>query len=330
MRKDTTLLIPELGDEQKDTLNSLIQLNETNSKIQLLKDQKNRAHASLSGISDEYQLIIEKLDAKGIDSDKLKALSDDMILELFIKEDGSEITFNLPIENEAQMIAAKRDFVEMIVSSSEAMKKLDDSLVELEEMNAAFDQEIKDAFASTNGDITSYAVKHLKEQLAELDPNSKQAIGIKHVLKTLDDVLDLDSLYDTYSELDPRNTISDFMTNAQRYVDKFNKLSKENMLSLSFSSFDYLEALFLDKRHHTYRNLFMFLIVKKYAMKKEWSRADAIFLTQLVVNLQTLLYDPKRNKVELEGEQKEKQERFLAGINRVMELFNPPLQEPAA
>ena len=330
MRKDTTLLIPELGDEQKDTLNSLIQLNETNSKIQLLKDQKNRAHASLSGISDEYQLIIEKLDAKGIDSDKLKALSDDMILELFIKEDGSEITFNLPIENEAQMIAAKRDFVEMIVNSSEAMKKLDDSLVELEEMNAAFDQEIKDAFASTNGDITSYAVKHLKEQLAELDPNSKQAIGIKHVLKTLDDVLDLDSLYATYSELDPRNTISDFMTNAQRYVDKFNKLSKENMLSLSFSSFDYLEALFLDKRHHTYRNLFMFLIVKKYAMKKEWSRADAIFLTQLVVNLQTLLYDPKRNKVELEGEQKEKQERFLAGINRVMELFNPPLQEPAA
>lgn len=330
MRKDTTLLIPELGDEQKDTLNSLIQLNETNSKIQLLKDQKNRAHASLSGISDEYQLIIEKLDAKGIDSDKLKALSDDMILELFIKEDGSKITFNLPIENEAQMIAAKRDFVEMIVSSSEAMKKLDDSLVELEEMNAAFDQEIKDAFASTNGDITSYAVKHLKEQLAELDPNSKQAIGIKRVLKTLDDVLDLDSLYDTYSELDPRNTISDFMTNAQRYVDKFNKLSKENMLSLSFSSFDYLEALFLDKRHHTYRNLFIFLIVKKYAMKKEWSRADAIFLTQLVVNLQTLLYDPKRNKVELEGEQKEKQERFLAGINRVMELFNPPLQEPAA
>lgn len=327
MRKDTTTLIPELGIEQQDTLNNLIKLGETNSKIQVINDQKQRAHASLSGISDEYQLILDKLAARGIDSKKVKALKDDMIEELFMKEDGTSIGFSLPSTNAKQLLAAKRDFVEMILNSSEATTKLDVALAELEKMNAEFNEEVKAAYEETNGDVTSHATKYLHEQLATLDRESAQAIGIKHVLASLDDAVDLYSLFYTYSDLNPRNTLNDFMTNAERYVKKFNKLSSTNMLSLSFTPFDYLEVLFLDKRHHTYRNLFIFLVVKKYAMKKTWTRVDAIFLTQFVVNLQTLLYDPKRNKVELTGEKKEKQNRFLSGINRVMDLFNSEVEE---
>lgn len=327
MRTDTAMLIPEIQGESKETIQNLIKIGQAQTDMKLIEAQKERAERSLRTVSDEYDIVLANCDRLGYTSKHIGALTHEQINELFLREDGTEIQYNIPAKNENQLMESKRDFVSMIFTNREGLNKIDEALKELQNTYAEYDQEVRDTYRNINGDTTSYARETMLKQLEQLDPESDQARGIKHVLAALDDALDLNGLYETYKNLDSRNTIQDFLRRSENISGAFVRNTKKNGLAIDFSRYDYLEVLFLDKKYQKYRNLFIFLIVKKYAKKKEWTRADAIFLTQLIVNIQVLLYDHKYLKTELNETQQASRDRLIAGISRVMDLFCDEEQE---
>lgn len=318
MRKDTLTLIPEL-DNKKETLGSLIDLATTKKQIEAIQGQKERAEKMMGGFTDEYGSLINKLLEKGMTVQKIKGLKDEDINNLFIREDGTEIPINVPVERQDRLMAFKRDFLEMLLNNKVYFDKIDEQVKEMDKMIAEYNEEVRNLFAETNGDAVSLVRKTLEEQKATATGEHLKAIN--QVLETIDDGLDLNRLYDTYKDLDPRNTINDFLRRGVEYSEQYQRNCKNNGVAADYSRFDLLEVQFLEEeKYHKYRNFFIFLVVKMYARKKNFTRLDSIFLTQLVANLQILLYDHKRGS-NLSDEQLVNRERLIAGIKRVLDLF---------
>ena len=330
MRKDTLMMIPEIEGEKKDTFEGLISLAQTKKQIDLMNDQKGRVEQMMSGFTDDFGIILEKLTERGINPDGIKALKDEEINALFTKEDGTEITLDVPIESEERAMAFKRDFLGMLYNNKVQFERIDKSMEELKTMNDEYNEEVRKTFAEVNGDITSYVRRTLEEEKAKEGTSPERVRSIEQVIAAMDNAITLDSLYNLYKDLDPRNTINDFLRRGVEYAQQYQRNCKNNGIAADYSRFDYLEVQFLEEgRYQQYRNFFIFLVVKMYAKKKTFTRLDSIFLTQLVVNIQTLLYDHRRGN-ELNEEQLAKRERFIKGIKRVLDIFFPAVDVTSA
>lgn len=325
MRKDTLMMIPEIQGDKKETFDTLINLSQTKKQIEVISEQRERAEKMMGNFTDEFKLILDTLIERGVTADALKQMTDEEVDALYVKEDGTVIKLNVPTETEAHAMAFKRDFLGLLLNNKIQFDKIDESMDELNAMTAEYNEEVRNIFAEINGDVTSYVRKALKEQKETASP--EQVRSIEQVLGTIEDGITLDSMYNNYKDLDPRNTINDFLRRGVEYAEQYQRNCKSNGIAADYSRFDFLEVSFLEEeRYHQYRNFFIFLLVKMYARKKKFTRLDSIFLTQLVVNIQTLLYDHKRGN-ELNEEQLANRERLIAGIKRVLDLFYPAGKE---
>lgn len=323
MRKETLMVIPEIQGEQKETLNKLIELSQVKKQIGAIEKQKQGTLNMMGKISDDFEVVLDRLIAKGLTTGTLAQLTDDDINNLLVTEEGTPITLNLPMDTDKQEMDFKRDFLDMLLNNSEHFTKIDEAVVELEKLTEDYNEEVRTIFAEVNGDIASFVRKTLQDEQAAEGEDSSRAKSIQLVLDAMDHAINLQPLIDTYTGLDPRNTIDDFMRRGTEHMAKFHKNCNKNGIGVDFSRFDSIEARFLgEAQYYTYPNMFIFQVVKMYGKKKEFSRLDAIFLTQLAVNLQTLLFDPLRGTV-LTEDQVVKRDELLESIKRVLKLIIP-------
>lgn len=323
MRKETLMVIPEIQGEQKETFNKLVELSQVKKQIAAVETQKQNTLNMMGRISDDFEVVLERIVAKGLTTGTIAQLSDDDINNLLVTEDGTPIKLNLPMDSDKQEMDFKRDFLDMLLNNSEHFTKIDEAVVELEKLTEDYNEEVRNIFAEVNGDIASFVRNTLKDEQAAEGEDSPRAKSIQLVLDAMDHAINLQPIIDLYTGLDPRNTIDDFMRRGTEHMTKFHKNCNKNGIGVDFSRFASIEATFFeDPKLHVYPNMFIFQVVKMYAKKKEFSRLDAIFLTQLAVNLQTLLFDPRRGSV-LTEEQTVKRDELLASIKRALELIIP-------
>ncbi len=318
MRTDTMELLPELK-ESKDSVQSLIDMRRAKDQIEVIELQKQRANTLLSSVSEHHDVLLERFEEAGYTD--VASLSEEQIEEIYAGEES--LSINIPFKDDLLRKEAKRDFLEMVINSARSIEKIDGELERLNTIYEEYEDETRQIFDEFSGDITEFARTKLEEVLASAKESGDEAIqqATQLSLQTLDDSLTLDSLVDTYSKLNPRNTLGDFLHRGVEITHKFIANTKRNGIAVDFSTLDHLEALALPREYATHRNLFIFLVVKKYAMKKEWNRQDCIFITQLLLNLQVVVFEPLKPNYVMTETMQAKRDKMINGIKRVLDPF---------
>lgn len=317
------MVIPEIEGEKKETFDKLIELSQVKKQIEAVEKQKESTIKMMSTISDDFDVVLQRIKEREITKVILSNMSDEEITALLVNENNEPITMNVPMDSPKQEMDFKRDFLDMLINNDEYFTKIDAAVLELDGMTEEYNEEVREIFSEVNGDIASFVRKTLTEEQETAGVDSDKAKSIQSVLDAMDNAINLQPLVDLYSSLDPRNTVDDFLRRGTEYMDRFHANCKVNGVGIDLSRFGHVEATFIeDARYHKYPNMLLFLVVKKYAKKKTFTRLDNIFLTQLVVNLQTLLYDPKRGSV-LSEEQTVKRDELITNIKRALDLIIP-------
>lgn len=342
-----------LEETQKQRLDSLVEMSKANMQVTTIKEQRRNYQERIDGMipkndeldnkiaevklniareqnenfdtltEDEQREIIFKIgepikNQRNAFEEKLDAMSDEEIDALFVDANGEEITINIPLQEDSELSEIRRDMLIFLNNTSVAMVGLDNALVELDAAMAEHEDNVKEIYKETNGDIAKYIKDTLNQQLAASD-NELDRVRIQRTIKAFDDALTLDPIYEVYKSLNAVNVINDIKRRGDQVTERFVKNTKAAGIVVDFSRMRNIEHTYLPEKYHGYGNLFVFLLVRMYSYKKDINRFDGIFLTQLNMHMRNLfIINGEESLTETE---RENRNTLISNIARVLDLI---------
>lgn len=287
MRTDTLKMLEGVTPDKSETLAELGKIGSVHNQLRSLQQQQQIQQANVRAIVTDFDTVLEKVRDKS--QLELEALTDEEVNALYTDENGEEIQMNLPKKvSEKEIIDLKKDFLIYMINTEKVHKQIDEEKVKLQEALDEFQEENRAIHDQYNGNIAAYVRTLLGEQYNELEDGARKD-AIKIILDAFDDASELTRIIDTYKSLpDITNTVSDFIHNYENIAKKFHRNCKEIGIAVDLSSFTNFEGRLLEEKYHKHPNLFVFLIIKWFARKKNINKADGVFLTQLASELRQL------------------------------------------
>lgn len=287
--------------------------NMLDSVKKLSEQTREKQTQALGGDESKIEHFTSILENKTIE--EIKNASDEEIMGLFKTEDGGVIELTIDINNPEEAIKFRRDFLIFMKESIEAQKVIDEETAKLEK-EIAESQEEYNKLIEQFGDFETYVEEQLNSRLENATGEEKERLII--VKKYYDEGTNLDELYEHYKTIGPsviQNTISDLksISRAKRVYEKYKKQLIRLNIKTDLTDFDGLE-LQLDEKYHSYKNIFLFAVIKYIAYKKEVSsNREGVFLSRLAENVRKLLADKFKDEA--------RKEQFVASVSKVLDLF---------
>lgn len=286
MRTDTLKMLEGIAPESKKTLQELGQIGQMNAQLRSLKQQHQVQESNMRSVVDEFDIVLEKV--SHLSDLEVEALTDEQVNEIYTNHEGEEIKLNVKKNiTPEQLIAFKKDFISFIRNTAKVHKEIDEASEQLQKDIAEINAETRDIYNSTQGNIATYVRGLLQKEYDSIDDETRKE-SIKLILDAFDDANHLTRVKAAFEGLNMVNTINDFLRNYEQIATKFHKNCKTVGIAVDLSSFTNFEARFLEEKYHKYPNLFIFLIVKWFAKKKDLNKVDGVFLTQLASELRQL------------------------------------------
>lgn len=282
--------------------------------MQTVKAARNEALAPRNILGADKDDISDKLEKaiKDIDVDYIINATEDEINKLYTTDEG-EIEIDIEFDEPAELLNFKREFLKYMKESSLALIEIDSSMERLNAELLASTEEFNKISAEF-GTYDIYIQKKLDEMLTTAEGD--ELIRLQAVKNSYEEALSLNFIHSHYSQFSPLNTIRDLKSPSasQKIYDKYKRKITAVGIKTDLTDFIDIER-FLPEKYQGYSNVFLFSIMKIIAYNKEpLSRnTDAVFLSQLAVNLRNLMNDKF-----IDAETKE---TFIGSIAKVLDLF---------
>ncbi len=291
----------------KDLFNMVETMQSLKTFAHDIADQRKKVLGEEAEIS---AILEERLE--DISMETLKTLSDARIEELFTGPDGRAIQLATNDTDPRTEAEFKRAFLVFMKESSEALQQIDEQTAKLELEIEASREEVNELMKNF-GSYNNYIRQTLQQRLATL-PEGPERDNCINIQAAMEDAYDLNRIYDTVSKLDRANIIDDFksQTRSVRLYEKYKKHLTTMGITTDLTDFNNLEQ-HLDEKYHALSNLFLFSVIKLFAYKKEVTRYDGVFISQLSVNIRDLMGKTQNDPANTE--------RFKVSIQRVLDLF---------
>ena len=297
------------------TLDEAMKVFNLQSQIQDMKDIKANIKAQQATVvSNEETLDALNTAIAGISIGTLKNMSSDKIDALYVV-DGKELEIAIPDVEKARENEFKKDYLIYLKESAKAMEEIDKSLDSIESEMTNSESELK-AIIAQFGDITSCIRAKLQEDYDNADTDEKKA-RFGTIIDSFDNAYSLDRLYNHYKGFKPANTLRDYKDDDRSLglYSQFMVVVKKLGIRTDLTGFDGLEVKYLPEKYHQYPNLFLYLVIKYFAYRKDkvTKTDDGIFLTQFIVNLKNLFADRFTTP--------EQKETFINNIEKILDLY---------
>jgi len=312
-----TTVAPEtdiVADEQIG-MDKAISLLNLQGQLQDMKDMRgNIVKEQLKVLGDVADLEAVQAKLVDISIEDLKAITEEGLKELFTIN-GKEVDVAVEIEDAFKAFEFKRDFLVYLKESEQAVNQIDEAVLKLEEDLKAHDEELKDVVAQF-GDLS----KCIRAKLLSNLENAGDAVRAKRaqrMLDSFDDAWNLTRIYEIHKVSRPGNVLRDYKDNDRSVALYKNYMKAIARLGLKsdLTAFNDLEIKFLPEKYHKYPNLFLFIVIRYFAYKKDVADrvSDGVFLSQFMVYVKTLFADRFTTP--------EEKEEFLQNIQRVLDLY---------
>jgi hypothetical protein len=279
-----------------------------------MKDSKRDIMRQQTAIINDEK-ILDELDEKikDLTPEVIKALPKEAIEQIYTI-DGKPLELNIiDIKDEQRLYEFKKDFLVYKKESMNANKQIDEALEKFEKEMVENEAELNELIKSY-GDLTHYIRQSLQEDYEKATVPEIKAKFEKMII-AFDDAITLNRIFENYNVLNPQNSLNDYKLRSDSLFKKYMGTIKNLGIRTDITAFNNLELRFLPEKYHEYPNLFLFLIIKYFAHKKDTASkaSDGVFLSQLLVNVKTLF----TNRFTDENQK----QTFLESIEKVLDLF---------
>jgi len=275
--------------------------------INTMRDEMKKNKLQVLGNDDLAQKISDKI--SHLNPAAIAALTDEQVREFYTDENG-EMEFDLEMTKGHSEIEFKRDFLVYLRETDIADKSFDEQMDTLQASIKEYQDELN-TLLSDYGDLSAFMRSKLQEEYDAAAPERKEKLLL--IMDAYDDSYTLDRVLEHFQKFG-RNVLNDYKHRPDALYKKFVKATKELKLKADFSAFNNVEKNFLEEKYQQYPNLFMFLVIKMYAQKKDLTNnVDGVFLSQVAVNLKSLYANSFGSE--------EKKQGFLNAIRKVLDLF---------
>lgn len=247
---------------------------------------------------------------EGLTVETVTEYTNEQIDALYVGKDGQVIDVDFPSKDAARLAEFKKDLVILLIESRNAQAEIDADLEKLEEEMKKFDDEFK-KIMSEFSDVSEYMRSNLVKQIENADDSQKERL--QAMLNSFDDSYTLANVIDNYTNLNTRNTLEDYGKRADLSYKRYNRTIKQLGLTFDITTFENLEKRYLAEKYHVKPNLFVFLIMKYGGHLRQPERTDAVFFSQLALNMKMLYNDTFGTE--------EKKKQFTTSIETLLDLF---------
>ena len=268
-------------------------LNDLSKVTDQLKTDQNRL------LGDDGDELAEYLDSvvESHTLDELKQLTPREVEDIYTSEDDEPVKFDIPFDNNKQEYEFKRDYLVMRKQTMESIAKLEEETASINAELAAHQEELNHLL-DEYGDMEGLIRAKLVSKAENATDDTERALYTK-MITSFDNALTLDCVKTYVKSYKGRKIIPDYRndTMSRKVYKKYLKVIEDLEISANLTGFRDLERKFLDVDDNIVygkrSNIFIFAVIHYISSwhNKEYSKAEGLFITQLVINLKDLYYD---------------------------------------
>ena len=292
-------------------LNLKSQMKDIESVTNNLKSQASQfIKSSNEDLDAQIDAMLESLT-----EDEIKEMDAEELNNALTLEDGTEITFNIPFENEESAINFKKDYLIFRKKINEDTKKFDEEMARIN-AEIAESQEEFDEVCKTFGNINNLIKHTLKTKMEETDDEHKKEL-YQSLLDAFNEALTLDGLKEYLKSYKGKYVLSDFKfpKSSMAIYRKYKKVNDALKVKRDLKDFGNFEKVTLGEDYDKRPNIIMFSLMHYIASKanKGFDRAFGLFITQFTVNAKNLIY----NKFDDEAEK----DIFVNSLKEIIDII---------
>lgn len=306
-----------IGDDDVDAFKLLglkSKINDLASIATKLTEEQNKV---LGEDNDEFANYLDSVvDAHTLE--EIKSLTREDIDSIFIFND-EPVELGLDFDNDDQEFNFKKDYLVMRKQTLDSIAKLDE---EMETINAELEehQEELNQLLDSFGDMEGLIRAKLVEKYENSDDELKKELYSKMII-AFDNALTLSNVITYVRSHRGRSIISDYRDEkkSNKVYRNYIKVMQNLEITTNLTGFRNLESKFLvvdDNTIYNKRpNIFIFAVIHYIASwhNRDYSKADGLFVTQLIINLKDLYYDKFSTE--------EKKENFINNIKTIIDII---------